>query len=166
MAMEVVENVKGKINEFLAKYPQIDGPVSQVSDKIKVEKPFVVIGILAVPMILLLIWGNGDFAIDLVGFVYPAYASIKAIEAKDKDDEKLYLAYWLVFGLFKIFENLLDFMISSVPFFFLIKAAMLVYLYHPQTQGARLVYDNVVKVYVVPHLLGAEEDVVKEKKQD
>ena len=62
MAMEVVENVKGKINEFLAKYPQIDGPVSQVSDKIKVEKPFVVIGILAVPMILLLIWGNGDFA--------------------------------------------------------------------------------------------------------
>lgn len=43
---------------------------------------------------------------------------------------------------------------------------MLVYLYHPQTQGARLVYDNVVKVYVVPHVLGDAEEMVKEKKQD
>ncbi|RYY87458.1 HVA22/TB2/DP1 family protein [archaeon] len=40
---------------------------------------------------------------DLVGFVYPAYASIKAIESKEKDEEKLYLSYWLLFGLFKVY---------------------------------------------------------------
>ncbi|RYY87457.1 hypothetical protein EON63_03960 [archaeon] len=62
MAMEVVENVKGKINEFLARYPQIDGPITQVSDKVKVEKAFVVMGLLAVPLVLLMLWGNGDFA--------------------------------------------------------------------------------------------------------
>jgi hypothetical protein len=39
---------------------------------------------------------------DLVGFVYPMYGSIKAIESKESEDDTLWLTYWLVFALFKV----------------------------------------------------------------
>ena len=62
MASEFVETAKGKINEFLASHPQIDTPVTTVADKLKVEKTYVVAGVVALPFVLLLIWGSGDFA--------------------------------------------------------------------------------------------------------
>lgn len=58
---------------------------------------------------------------DLVGFIYPVYASIKAIETKTKEDDAQWLTYWLVFGLFKVIEGPADFLISSIPFYFFIK---------------------------------------------
>ena len=39
---------------------------------------------------------------DLVGFIYPFYASIKYIESGNKDGDTLWLTYWLVFALFKV----------------------------------------------------------------
>ena len=39
---------------------------------------------------------------DLIGFVFPMYASIKAIESPETDDDTLWLTYWLVFSLFKV----------------------------------------------------------------
>lgn len=54
--------------------------------------------------------------------------------------------------LSQVVESVADFLISSIPFYFLIKLAFLVYLFLPQTQGAKVVYDNVIKVHLVPHL--------------
>lgn len=54
---------------------------------------------------------------DVIGFVYPAYASIKAIESPDKEDDKQWLTYWLMFSLFKIIESILDYLISFIPFY-------------------------------------------------
>jgi receptor expression-enhancing protein 5/6 len=42
---------------------------------------------------------------DLVGFVYPMYGSIKAIESKESEDDTLWLTYWLVFALFKVRQS-------------------------------------------------------------
>jgi hypothetical protein len=58
---------------------------------------------------------------DLIGFVYPVYASIKAIESKSTEDDSQWLTYWLIFGLFKLIEELADVLISFIPFYFLSK---------------------------------------------
>lgn len=59
----ILTTVKAKVNEFLARYPAIDGPVSQLSQKVGVEKPFIAIGIVLVPFVLLLSLGSGDFVV-------------------------------------------------------------------------------------------------------
>jgi len=148
----ILTTVKAKVNEVLANYPAIDGPVGQLSEKVGVEKPFVALGIVLIPFLLLLFFGSGDFAVDMIGFLYPVYASIKAIESNEKSDDNLWLTYWLIFALFKFFESIADVFISSIPYYFVTKVGFLVWCFLPQTKGATIVYDMIVKPYIVPHL--------------
>ena len=41
---------------------------------------------------------------NTVGFLYPAYCSIKALESSTKIDDTQWLTYWVVFGLFSVIE--------------------------------------------------------------
>lgn len=99
----------------------------------------------------------------MVGFVYPAYCSIKAIESTNKDDDTQWLTYWLIFALFKIIEGFADVFLSRLPLYFFMKMAFLVYLFYPTTQGAKVLYENVIKVYVVPKVLPAGGEASNKK---
>lgn len=48
-----------------------------------------------------------------VGFVYPAYRSFKALEAKEPEGSATWLTYWLVFSLFSVLECVTDSLISG-----------------------------------------------------
>ena len=37
-------------------------------------------------------------------FAYPAYCSIKALETLNKQDDKKWLTYWVVFAFFSVLE--------------------------------------------------------------
>ena len=60
---DILHTVTKKVDEVLAKYPQIDSPVSTLADKVKVPKAYVALGLLLVPFLLLLSFGSGDFAV-------------------------------------------------------------------------------------------------------
>eukprot|EP01035_Chromulina_nebulosa_P022008 gene22008-28491_t len=153
-----VEAVKEKVNGFLLKYPTIDKPLTNLSEKTKVDKALIALAIAAVPLFLVLSLGFGNFIIDLIGFVYPVYSSIKAIESKDKNDDTQWLTYWLIFGLFKIVEGVADAIISFIPFYFLSKVLFLIWCFYPSTQGASVIYNNFIKPFVVPLIIEAETD--------
>lgn len=58
---------------------------------------------------------------NLIGFVYPAYASVKAIESSRKDDDTKWLTYWVVFAYLSTLEFFSDILLSWVPFYWLAK---------------------------------------------
>lgn len=64
----------------------------------------------------------------------------------------------------QVLEGVIGYFFSNIPFFFLMKSAFLVYLYHPKTKGAFQVYNNVIKPFIVPHL--GLEGKEKESKKD
>lgn len=74
----------------------------------KVPKTYAVLGGVALfsLMVLLNLWGS--LLTDLLGFVYPAYMSFKAIESKGKDDDTQWLTYWVVFGFMNVIEFFSD----------------------------------------------------------
>jgi len=160
MSGNAVEVVKDKVHGLLAKHPKIDEPITKIAKKAGIDKAFVALGVALVPVIILLSMGIGHFVIDVVGFAYPFYATIKAVESTDKEDDTQWLTYWLVFSLFKVVEGVADVLISFIPFYFFIKVAFLVWCYYPTTQGAKVIYHNVIKPYVVPHL-GIDENAKK-----
>lgn len=71
-----------------------------------------------------------------VGFIYPAYASYKALESKSPVAHAQWLTYWVVFSLFTVVEYFADFVISWIPFYYLAKLAFVLWLQLPRFQGA------------------------------
>lgn len=158
-----IDTVKEKVNGILAKYPAIDKPLTEAADKLKVDKAFLLLGaVAALPIIIFSFLSGGTLIIDMIGFVFPMYASIKAIESPAPDDDTVWLTYWLIFALFKIIEGSADFLLQYIPFYLLIKATFLVWCYYPKTQGAKLIYTAAIKPYVVP-ALGLEGAAAKKE---
>jgi len=153
--------VQEKVNSLLAKYPVVDDPLKKLSAKIGVDKSFVAIAAALLPLLFIFMLGTGEFVIDVIGFGYPAYASIRAIESETKTDDTQWLTYWLVFAMFKIVEGVADFFLQMIPFYFYIKAAFLVYCFYPTTMGAKVIYDSVIKPFIVPKLGLSESSSAK-----
>mmetsp|Transcript_11748 Transcript_11748/g.1806 ORF Transcript_11748/g.1806 Transcript_11748/m.1806 type:complete len:103 (-) Transcript_11748:162-470(-) len=88
----------------------------------------------------------GSFLLSsVVGFLYPAYMSFKALSSKSEDDDKQWLTYWIVFSFFTCFDSILQTILFFVPMYYLIKLLFYVYLFHPKTQGALHIYKNYIR---------------------
>lgn len=85
------------------------------------------------------------FGRNLVGFVYPLFASMKALKSEDKEDDSMWLTYWVIYALFTVFESFVDFALGWLPLYFFLKVGFLVFCFLPQTKGARIVYSNVLE---------------------
>eukprot|EP01041_Mallomonas_annulata_P007462 gene7462-15267_t len=151
-----VKKIQTKIDEFIAKYPSIDGPLSTISSQTSIDKSILAVGGALVSVLLLFAIGGGAFIVDLVGFAYPLYASLKAIESKGVEDDAQWLTYWLIFSILKIVDELAGVITQLIPFYFLFKVVFLVYCYHPSTKGAAVVYSQLLRPYVIP-LLGLDK---------
>ena len=106
--------------------------------------PKVIIGGLLVALILTTTKWFSSYVTCLVGVLCPTYLSLKAIEGPDEDDDKHYLTYWVVYGLFSVFDLFTAFLIKVIPFYYTIKLAFLIWLFMPNFKGAVVIYNFVV----------------------
>lgn len=82
---------------------------------------------------------------NLIGTVYPAYLSFKAIESKEGDDDKQWLTYWVVFAIYSVVDDFSGVLLFWLPFYYPIKLAVLIWLVWPKTRGALVVYERLIK---------------------
>ena len=55
---------------------------------------------LEVVLALMVFWGFGaSLIVNLVGFAYPGIATMLALESPEKEDDKKWLIYWIIFSL-------------------------------------------------------------------
>jgi len=120
--------------------------VKDIADKIGVKPAYIGLGVGGLAALLILLNFGTTWVGFMVGFLYPAYMSFKAIEGQeDKEESRLWLTYWVVFGSMNVFDRWINLIFSFVPFFQLIKIAYYVWLFHPKTKGAFVIYDKVLR---------------------
>lgn len=103
-------------------------------------------------IVLLLVAFNigGAFFTTLIGFAFPAYKSLVAIESTNKADDTQWLAYWVMFASFSVAELFLD-LGTHVPFYYLAKLVFLMWCFLPSTQGALLIYNRSLRPLVLQY---------------
>ncbi|KAI8908058.1 TB2/DP1, HVA22 family-domain-containing protein [Gorgonomyces haynaldii] len=132
-------SIPQKLQEFLDKQLSQVAVMNEFEKKTQIPKTYAVLGVGGVFLTLIFfnIWGN--LLVNLVGFVYPCYASFKAIESSDTRDDIQWLTYWVVFGFFNTIEFFSDVLIYWIPLYYTIKTLV----------GASVVYKEVLRPLLV-----------------
>ena len=95
--------------------------------------------------------GGAKLIVDLLGFIYPAYMSFKSMDSGTNEDTQ-WLTYWVVFSSFNIFESCFGSLVQFIPFYFWIKIGLILWMYYPQTQGAKMIYEQGLRPILLPYL--------------
>jgi len=147
-----LKSLQENFRKQLEKENVITKAIKTVSDKTKVPKEHVAysaIGFMA--FYLIFGWGN-DFICNLIGFAYPAYSSVKAVESAPKDDDTKWLMYWCCYSLFGILEYFSDQLLYWIPFYTLCKCIVLLWLMVPgKNGGTYFVYNRFLKPLCLKH---------------
>ncbi|RCN29703.1 TB2/DP1, HVA22 family [Ancylostoma caninum] len=144
-----------KILDDVDKQLHGEGPVNNVlatiEQKSGVRRLHIVLGVAAMQGLYLIFGHFAQLVCNFMGFIYPAYVSVKAIETATKDDDTQWLTYWVVFAVLSVVEFFSQQIVAIFPVYWLFKSLFLLWLYLPSTHGASKVYHKVIKPFVMKH---------------
>jgi receptor expression-enhancing protein 5/6 len=131
--------------------PAFTDTLKELEAKTGYPKSYFFVAAFALAVGFLALIGGFKLIIDLVGFLYPAYMSFKSMDAGSKDDTQ-WLTYWIVFSFVAVVENTFGFLVNFIPFYNLLKIGAIVWMYHPTTRGAEMVYEQGLRPLLLPYL--------------
>ncbi len=152
MKAESDDNWRVKLNRFLHEKNVFTDLLAQLEEKSGIDRFYIVLtgGVLLAGYLII---GYGATLIcNFIGFVFPAYSSIKAIESRNKEDDTKWLIYWIVFSTFSMVELFADVILFWIPFYSFLKCLFLVYCMAPtKWNGSVAIYNNIIRPFFLKH---------------
>ncbi|KAK0615670.1 TB2/DP1, HVA22 family-domain-containing protein, partial [Bombardia bombarda] len=96
---------------------------------------------------------------SIASFLFPLFASYKALKTSDPAQLTPWLMYWVVLACALLVESWTEWILVWIPFYAYIRLLFLLYLVLPQTQGARIIYQTHVHPWLEDNE-GAIEDFI------
>jgi len=125
---------------------KIDEHLKIIVDKTGIQGKYIMLA-LGISLLFTIIGFLDRYITCLVAIVLPTFFSIKAIESKEEDDDKLWLTYWTIYAVFSFLDLFAGWILKILPFYFIIKLIFLVWCFMPNTKGAIIVYNKVIKPF-------------------
>merc|ERR1719412_3593194 len=95
----------------------------------------------------------------VLGTLYPAYASYKAVRTKNVREYVKWMMYWIVFAIFSSLETFADIFVAFwFPFYYEVKILLLIWLISPVSKGS-LGSSIIYRRFVHPNLIVREDEI-------
>ncbi len=143
--MDQVKDQVNKIVKILSAYGDKVPQLKDISSKAGVETGVILGGSLTLALLTTFLMFGSTILTLCITVLYPACKSIQALESNGLDDDKEWLTYWIIFGLFSLLDDCCGCVLNFIPYFFWIKLAFFIALLLPQVKGAKFIYNTVVK---------------------
>ena len=130
---------------------KIDEHLKIIVEKTGIQGKYIMMA-LGVSLFLTIIGFLDKYITCLVGILLPTFFSIKAIESKEEEDDKLWLTYWTIYAVFSFLDLFAGWILKIIPFYFIIKLIFLVWCFMPNTKGAIIIYDKVIKPFFLKNV--------------
>ena len=143
MSSQINEKAQGYIDKIKSWYKK---EIDLISEKTGVDGK-IISTVLLISSIFCFINLFSKYITCLVGVILPAYWSIKAIESPQYDDDKQWLTYWAIYGLFTLLDQFANIILRIFPFYFIFKIIFLIWCFMPNTMGALFIYNKFVAPY-------------------
>merc|ERR1711934_807859 len=151
---------QAQFEKFIEQPGVVNDALTFVQNKTQVKKAYIAYGVIAVVTLWLMFGFGAQLLCNFIGFLYPAYRSIKALETSSKSDDTQWLMYWVVFSLFSVVEFFSNTVVGWVPFYWLIKCAFLLWCMSP-LEGSSVIYTRVIRPYFLKHESAIDDAVRK-----
>lgn len=155
--MDQVKDTLKKNTAILDPYAAMVPALVDISAKTGVNPGLILAGVGSIVMLVLLVLQGWTILLTTVTVLYPAVHSIRAIESETDEDDKVWLTYWMVFGVFNVLETFFGFIFYFIPYWDWIRLALFVWLLLPNFNGAKVIYDQVLQP-----LLKQNKDLIQE----
>ena len=126
--MEIVKDKIEVLNTYGKKVPQI----VDLSKKVGQEPGVIIAGGIAVWALVVILTMGATILTLAISVLYPAFRSIQALETKwTDDDDKIWLTYWCVYGVFTVIDDFFGFLLGYIPFYYYIRVGIFIWMMLP-----------------------------------
>jgi len=151
MAAVQFQNFRSDVSKKLHEPNPATNVLAKIEEKTGVDRFYLVAGVAGLFGLYLIFGHFAELVCNIIGFLYPAYMSIKAIESVSKEDDTQWLTYWVVFALFNVVEFAADEIVGWFPVYWLFKCTLMLYLHLPMTMGAHKLYADVIRPFILKY---------------
>ena len=143
--MDQVKDTLKKNTAILDPYGAMVPAFVDLSAKADVNPGLIVAAIGSVASLIIMILQGWTILVTFISVLYPTVHSIRAIESPEKDDDKKWLTYWMVLGVFTFLETFVGFIFYFIPYWDWVRLGFFVWLILPNFDGAMWIYTNVLR---------------------
>lgn len=117
-----------------------------------VKRTVIAQAVLGLLSLYLIVGSAAQFVCNALGFAYPAYKSLIALETSNKEDDSKWLTYWVVFAAFSVTEFFSDTLLYWFPLYWLAKVAFLLWCSADiPNSGSAVIYSRVIRPLFLQH---------------
>ena len=129
-----MDQIKEKLQEstkILDPYATQIPPLRDGAEKLKVNPGLLLGGIISVVFLIVMMIKGWLIVMTFITVLYPAVHSIRAIESPGEEDDKIWLTYWMIFGVLNVAETFFGFVFWIIPYWGWIRLLLFVWLLLP-----------------------------------